>query len=62
MIITKEMLDAILYHQYEEEDYDRETGPCKTLYTVSNLFEREEFAKYAIEKILTAYAEVMAIK
>lgn len=56
--LTKEMIDAILYWQYEEEDYDREVGLCKTLYTISNLFHDPAFAKYAIEKIITAYMDV----
>jgi hypothetical protein len=59
MKITKEIIDCVLYSQFSEEDYDRGVGLCKTVYMVSNLFHSEKDAKYAIEKILEAYAEVM---
>lgn len=59
MKITKEIIDCVLQSEFSEEDYDRGVGLCKTFYTVSNLFESQENAKYAIEKILEAYAEIM---
>lgn len=62
MQITKEIIECVLYSQWKEQDWDKKSGgECETLYMVSNLFHDAQFAKYAIEKILEAYAEVMQI-
>lgn len=60
MIITKEVIDAILNQEFTEDDWDKRSGgPCKTVYQISNLFHDKEFAKHAIEKILLAYSQVV---
>ena len=56
--ISEEELEILLSFFFEEDDWDRQVGPCKYYLNISNLFVSKEAAKIQINRILTGLRRI----
>ena len=56
--VSDEELALLLDFHYQEEDWNRSTGPCQSFYQLRNDFVSGEAAKLQINRILTALRKI----